>query len=95
MVMDSIDNPKQPVKESAESPRHISRVAVRHDGVILVSLEDAGDCDLTGREVVMCLVLTQEEAARVRFSVEEGAYTAASFILGELPKLLKRTADGT
>ena len=93
--MNSIVNPEQMVKESAKSSRAISRVAVRHDGVILVSLEDAGDCDLTGREVVAFLVLTQEESAGVRDAVEEGAYSAAAFILGKLPKLPKRAVDAS
>jgi hypothetical protein len=91
MVMDSIENPEQLVKELTKSPRIMSHLAVRHDGVILVSLEDAPDCDLSGREVVSCLVLTQEEAARVRFAVGEGAHSAAAHILGALPKLPKGT----
>jgi hypothetical protein len=86
MVMDSIDKTKQLVKDSANSPRVVSHLAVRHDGVLLVSLEDAVGCDLTGREVVSYLVLRPEESARVRSAGEEGAYASVSFILGKLPK---------
>jgi hypothetical protein len=85
--MDTIDKTKQLVKDSANSPRAVSHLAVRHDGVLLVSLEDAVGCDFTGREVVSYLVLVPEEAARVRFSVEEGAYAAAAVILGKLPRV--------
>jgi hypothetical protein len=95
MVMDSIEKPEQLVKELAKSPRVMSRLAVRHDGALLVSLEDAPDCDLRGREVVTCLVLTQEEEADVRLAVEEGAYTAAARLLGTLPKLPKGRGDAS
>jgi hypothetical protein len=95
MVMDSIEKPEQLVKELTKSPRVMSHLAVRHDGAILVSLEDAPDCDLRGREVVSCLVLTQEEAAGVRHAVEEGAYSAAARLLGALPKLPKGSGDAS
>jgi hypothetical protein len=86
MVMDIIGKPEQLVKDSAESPRVVSHLAVRHDGVLLVSLEDAVGRDLTCREVVSYLVLRPEEAARVRSAAEEGAYASVSFILGDLPR---------
>jgi hypothetical protein len=86
MVMDSIGKTKRLVKDSAKSRRVVSHLAVRHDGVLLVSLEDAVGCDLTGREVVSYLVLKPEEAARVRAAAEEGSYAAASVILGNLPR---------
>jgi hypothetical protein len=87
MVMDTINKTKQLVKDSAKSPHAVSHLAVRHDGVLLVSLEDAVGCDLTGRELVTYLVLRPEEATRVRSAAEEGAYAAASFIFGDLPKV--------
>jgi hypothetical protein len=90
--MNSIDNPNESAKKSAESPLVTSHLAVRHDGALLVSLEDAGDRDLTGREVISFLVLTPEEAAGARSTVEEGAYLATTNILGQLPMLPK--ADG-
>jgi hypothetical protein len=93
MVMDRIDNSNETANKPAKPAALISHLAVRDDGAILVSLEDAGNRDLTGREVISFLVLTPEEGARVRGTVEEGAYTAATNILGKLPSLPKTTVD--
>lgn len=91
--MDRIDNSNETANKPAKSAAPISHVAVRDDGVLLVSLEDAGDRDLTGREVISFLVLTPEEGAHVRGTVEEGAYTAATSVLGQLPNRPKGTVD--
>jgi hypothetical protein len=91
MVMNRINNSKEPANKSAKFADSISHLAVRDDGALLVSLEDAGNRDLAGREVISFLLLTTEESARVRSSVEEGAYTAVTGVLGNLP--LKTTID--
>ena len=78
------DNNGDPPKNQAPPPR-LSRFAIRDDGTLLLSLEDAVGRDLTGRRVVQLLELTEEEAARARSSAEDGLSAAASTILGRLP----------
>src|SRR5689334_4371482 len=55
-------------KRRTDPPDPLSRIAVRADGALLLSLEDADGCDLSGREIVRCLVLSAEETAFARES---------------------------
>src|SRR4051812_344823 len=79
-VNDSIGTAKKPVSEGDSSsswPSILSRFAWRDDGVMLVSLEDAADRDLTGREVISFMVMNESEEECARAAVAAG-YRAAS-----------------
>ena len=72
---------------SGEPPPPLSALAFRlTDGAFLVSLEEAGDRDLEGRELVTCLVLNEAESDTARARVTGGAGEAAAHILARLPK---------
>ena len=74
---------------SPAAPPQLSRFAVRDDGALLVSLEDAAECDITGREVVTFLLLNKEETARARAAAEDVLSAVAAQALGRLPKRAK------
>lgn len=68
-------------------PPPLSTLAIRlNERTMLVSLEDAEGCDLSGREIVRCLVLTSKEAERALKIADAGLADAAASILGSLPK---------
>lgn len=68
-------------------PPPLSTLAIRlNDRAMLVSLEDAEGYDLSGREIVHCLVLTTMEAERALKIADAGISDAAARILGSLPK---------
>lgn len=68
-------------------PPNLSTLALRlNDGAMLVSLEDAEDRDLSGREVIRCMVLTDEEAEHALEVADEALSDAAATIIGGLPK---------
>ena len=52
----------------------------------MLSLEDCGDRDLTGREVVTFLLLTPEETERARVRALDGLLYVAARAANELPK---------
>jgi hypothetical protein len=64
---------------------NLSRLALRDDGALLVSLEDATDRDLEGRDVIAFLVLSAEETTLARATAEQALSSAAASILGRLP----------
>jgi hypothetical protein len=67
-------------------PPNLSTLVLRlNDGAMLVSLEDAGDRDLTGREVIRCMVLTGEESKHALEVADEALSDAAATIVGALP----------
>lgn len=94
MVMTSINDPTEtsnPTNESSgdgplPSRRGPSRFALRDDGALLLSLEDADERDLSDREIVSFMVLSKEEAGRVRKAAEDALSASASSTIGHLPK---------
>lgn len=71
---------------SADPPPALSRFALRDDGALLLSIEDANDRDLAGREIVTFFVLTSDEAAVARRIADDGISAAAALVIGRLPK---------
>ena len=72
---------------SRTPPAQLSRLAVRLDDLaFLVSLEDAADRDLFGREVVSFLVLRADEVESARATVSDALFDAAANVVGRLPK---------
>src|SRR5262245_9092957 len=78
-VLDDILGDGPPTSRTGENepPPALSRFAVRDDGTLLLSLHDAGDRDLSGREVITFLVLNAEEAAKARATIDQGLSAAA------------------
>jgi hypothetical protein len=87
--------PKGPTSGQAEDPSiphriskfDLSYIAVRHDGALLLSLDDADGRDLTGREVVSFVVLGDAEADLARKTIEDTMYFAAARAVARLPKI--------
>jgi hypothetical protein len=87
--------PKGPAAGQAEDPSiphriskfDLSYIAVRHDGALLLSLDDADGRDLTGREVVSFVVLGDAEADLARKTIEDTMYFAAARAVARLPKI--------
>lgn len=77
----------EPPSGSRPLPPPLSRFALREDGVMLLSLEDAQDRDLAGRTVISFLVLTEEEVSRARSDVDQALSGAAAGVIGRLPKI--------
>jgi hypothetical protein len=68
-------------------PRPASMLAIRlNDRAILLTLEDADDRDLSGRQIIRCLVLTAEEVERALNIADSGLSAAAARIIASLPK---------
>ena len=66
----------------------LSQVAVRSDGQLLISTEDAvGFVNLEGRTLQTFLVLTDEEALFVRESTHDHLSECAAHVLGKLPRV--------
>ena len=66
----------------------LSQVAIRSDGQLLVSTEDAeGVFSLEGRTLQTFLVLTDEEALFVRESTHDHLSECAAHVLGKLPRV--------
>lgn len=84
--MNKPTDPTTPALSNAETEPRISRLAVRDDGALLVSLEDAEDRDMRGREVIPFLVLNAEESAKARADAEHALAAAAAKTIGHLPK---------
>lgn len=74
--------------DESEPPPPLSRFALRDDGAWLLSIEDAADRDLEGREVQAFLVLTQGETVRARKIADDGISAAAATVIAKLPKKL-------
>jgi hypothetical protein len=95
-IVSPADEPLDPLDAAGESgaplpgaphpPEPQSHVLVRDDGVVLVSLEEAHDRDLTGREIVQCLVLNAGELSTLRGPVSNGFAVGAAQIIGALPR---------
>ena len=69
-----------------EPPPPMSHFAIRHDGFLLLSIEDADDRDLEGRQLQTFLVLRSDEAALAREVADDGISAAAAHVIGRLPK---------
>ena len=82
--LDALDDLLGPPTERRS--RALSRLAVRSDGVALISLEDAAALNLEGREVVSMMVLSDDERAFVLDSAQEFLDDRASRVLGKLPR---------
>ncbi len=72
-----------------DRPQSLSRFALRDDGALLLSLEDAEARDVEGREVIRFLVLTAEESERAKETAEHAFATAAAKAIARLPKRAK------
>lgn len=68
------------------SDSDLCHLALRDDGRVMLSLEDCGDRDLTGREVVTFVLLTPEETERARLRALDGLLYVAAKTANELPK---------
>lgn len=56
----------------------LSHLSIRDDGVWLVSLEDADNRDVSGRKVIMFVVMTDEERARALSTIGDATAFAAA-----------------
>src|SRR5689334_8052828 len=56
----------------------VGHLALRDDGAILLSTEDCRDRDLSGRELVTCIVLTPEEVLSAHAMALDSIATAAA-----------------
>lgn len=72
-----------------ERSQSLSRFALRDDGALLVSLEDAEDRDVEGREIIPFMVLTAAETERAKLTAEQAFAAAAATTIGRLPKRTK------
>ena len=87
-IMDEVDElfDREP-PTTRRPPGPLSRLAVRlDDGAFLVSLEDAEGCDLTGRETIICILLTSEEKEHALPPVSDALFAAAANVVGRLPR---------
>jgi len=82
--LDALDELLGPPTERRS--RSLSRLALRSDGVALISLEDTEGLNLEGREVVSMMVLTDDERAFVLDAARECLDEHASLVLGKLPR---------
>jgi hypothetical protein len=57
-----------------------------NDRALLLTLEDAEDRDLEGRQIIRCLLLTAEEVERALKLADSGLSEAAARIIASLPK---------
>lgn len=78
------DDDEPPTSRSPAPP--LSHLALRDDGVVLLSLEDAADRDLSGRQVISFVVLTPEETAFARNEADAAFAGCASVLIARLPK---------
>lgn len=69
-----------------EAPPPLSRFALRDDGHLLLSIEDAADRDFGGRALQTYLVLTSDEIGDARQTADDGISAAAAQVIGGLPK---------
>jgi hypothetical protein len=65
------------------------QLAIRSDLVVLLSVEEMGDRDLTGRTLWVAVVLTDEESALLRSRASNVEQETASWIIGRLPRKQK------
>lgn len=79
------DDGSEPPTSSAPPPA-LSRFAVRDDGALLMSLEDAANRDVTGRQVIAFVVLTPEEAESAREAAHDALSGCVAHIIALLPK---------
>jgi len=75
--------PEGEVSEVVGTPHQL---AVRTDGVVLLSVEELGEADLKGRRVWSAIELTREEAVFVHERGVNAAHEAAATLIGKLPK---------
>ena len=79
------DGDREPPTSRTPSPK-LSHLAVRDDGVFMVTLDDAEDRDLSGREVIRCIALRVDEVALARSEANSAFAAVATQIIGALPK---------
>ncbi len=76
--------PEGPSTERTTPPTS-SRFALRDDGALLLSLEDADERDVTGRTVIPFMLLTGDDDARARRVMELALSDVAAKVIGGLP----------
>lgn len=87
----SNDQPRPDARRSGQGRRHAAaafppQMAIRMDGAVLLSIEDIGDRDLTGRETFTGIVLRSNEIGPLRSRVNDAAAGAAAEIGSKLSK---------
>ena len=82
---DGDDGDGEPPTSRTPAPT-LSHLAVRDDGVFMVTLDDAEDRDLSGREVIRCIALRFDEVALARSESNSAFAAVAARIIGALPK---------
>ena len=76
--------PEEPVK--ASPTLEPAQVAVRTDGVVMVSIKEGEGRDFTGRELVTFLLLNPEEDAWAKALLDDAQAVLAARVLARLPK---------
>jgi hypothetical protein len=79
------DGDREPPTSRTPSPK-LSHLAIRDDGLFMVTLDDAEDRDLSGREVIRCIALRVDQVALARSETNSAFAAIASQIIGSLPK---------
>lgn len=85
---DLLSTPKKarPKRRGDEPPPPRSMLAIRVDGKLLVSVEDAEGHNLSGRELVTFMVLTDEEERQTRAELDDPFCEVAAGLIGRLPR---------
>ena len=72
----------------------LSYIAVRHDGRLMLSLDDCDGRDLTGRIVLQFVLLGDAEADLAREAIQDAMYYAAARAVARLPKITGKGGAG-
>jgi len=83
-----LPTPKKPRRKGREPepPEPRSTLAIRADGKLLVSVEDAEGRDLRGRELVTFLVLDDDAECLARTLLSNPLCEVAARLIGKLPR---------
>jgi hypothetical protein len=76
--------PCAPISKKPEPPQ--SHFLLRDDGTVFVSLEDAADRALEGREVICCVALLPDEVKQAQAAAADGFAEGVAEVLGRLPR---------
>lgn len=92
-------NPPHGQDTAPPSGRHlptgdISHLAIRDNGALLVSLEDADNHDPTGREVIRFVVMNMKERMHALSTIDDDAAYAAARTINRLPLIKKPGSAG-
>lgn len=80
--VEALDAPQTAGAQSTSA----SRLALRDDGKLMISLENADDRDLSGREIIRFMTLNVKETSTTRALVEDALAEGAASIIGRLPR---------